>query len=143
MTMRDFVLALTDELDPGAEGVIEDGLGEYNAAMAGYKDSRSLGVLVCDPISKAVVGGLLGRTSLGLFFIDLLFLPDNARGRGLGRRVMEKAEEEAKRRGCTAAALYTITFQAPGFYECCGYQALGRIEIEAPGHTRFCMTKRL
>jgi hypothetical protein len=34
----------------------------------------------------------------------------------LGSRVIALAEEEAKRRGRTRAALFTLTFQAPGFY---------------------------
>lgn len=141
--MEDFILTLTNEIDPDAEVVVEGGLGRYNEAMAGYRDQQPLGVLVSDPASKKVVGGLLGRTSLGLFFIDLLFLPDSARGQGIGSLIMEKAEKEAKRRGCSAAVLYTITFQAPGFYQRRGYQVLGRIEVEPPGHGRICMTKRL
>jgi hypothetical protein len=36
-----------------------------------------------------------------------------------------------------------VTFQAPGFYERQGYEVLGRIECDPPGHTRSCMTKRL
>jgi ribosomal protein S18 acetylase RimI-like enzyme len=56
---------------------------------------------------------------------------------------MDKAEEEARSRGCSAAVLYTITFQAPGFYERNGCQVLGRIEYLPPGHARLCMTKRL
>jgi hypothetical protein len=39
--------------------------------------------------------------------------------------------------------LYTITFQAPDFYARPGYQALGRIECEPPGHACIVMTKRL
>jgi hypothetical protein len=39
--------------------------------------------------------------------------------------------------------LFTITFQAPGFYERCGYRVLGRIECPPPGHTRICMIKTL
>ncbi|HKN10448.1 MAG TPA: GNAT family N-acetyltransferase [Pseudomonadota bacterium] len=143
MTMEDFVLTLTDEFDPGAEAVIENGLGKYNENIAGCRDSRPLGVFVFDPRSKTVIGGLHGRTSLGLFFVDLFFLPESVRGHGIGSRIMETAEAEAKNRGCSAAVLYTITFQAPGFYERCGYRVLGRIEVEPPGHTRFCMTKRL
>lgn len=143
MTTEDVVLTLTDELDPSAEAVIKNGLDKYNEKMAGYRDWRPLRVLVSDPRSKTVLGGLLGRTSLGLFFVDSLFLPESVRGHGIGSRIMATAEQEAKKRGCSTAVLYTITFQAPGFYERGGYQALGRIEVEAPGHTRLCMTKRL
>lgn len=90
-----------------------------------------------------IVGGLIGRTSLGVFFIDLIFLPESLRGSGVGSEIMELAEAEARRRGCSTAVLFTITFQAPGFYERLGYQVLGRIECKPPGYARLCMTKAL
>jgi GNAT superfamily N-acetyltransferase len=82
---------------------------------AGYADRVPLHVLVSDPDSGEVVGGITGRTSLGLMFIDLVYLPENLRGRDIGARMMALAEEEARRRGCRAGVLYTISFQAPGF----------------------------
>ena len=63
-----------------------------------------------------MIGGLFRRTSLGLLFVERVFLPERVRGYRLGSRVIALAEEEAKRRGCTRAALFTLTFQAPGFY---------------------------
>jgi GNAT superfamily N-acetyltransferase len=138
-----FELMLTDSPAPQAEAAIENGLTAYNRQKAGFVDARPLAVLLRNPGAEAVVGGLIGRTTLGIFFIDLIFLPDEARGGGVGTRVMAMAEDEARRRGCTAATLFTITFQAPGFYRRCGYRELGRVECAPPGHTRICMTKPL
>lgn len=136
-------LIVTDKANPNAQRVIRDGLSQYNREMAGYVDTGNLSVLVSDSNTGRVIGGLLGRTSLGLLFIDLLFLPEALRGDGIGTRIIEQAEAEARKRGCSAAVLYTITFQAPGFYERRGYRVLGRIECQPPGHTRLCMTKSL
>lgn len=143
MTEAGYELSISDDVDPEIESIIEEGLAGYNAVKAGYSDARPLAVLICHSASREILGGLIGRTSLGLFFIDLIFLPDHLRGHGLGSKVMAAAEAEAKRRGCSAAVLYTITFQAPGFYERLGYQVLGRIECRPPGHSRVCMTKSL
>jgi predicted N-acetyltransferase YhbS len=104
---------------------------------------RPLAVLVSDPETQEVIGGLLGRTSMGLLFIDVFFVPESTRKRGLGSRVIRMAEAEAGRRGCTRAVLSTVTFQAPGFYQRQGYEVLGRVECDPPGHTRVFMTKRL
>jgi GNAT superfamily N-acetyltransferase len=136
-------LILTDTPGEQAEAVIDEGLSEYNREQAGHTDARPLAVLVRDPETGATLGGLLGRTTLGLFFVDLIHLPATVRGHGLGCRVMAMAEAEAIRRGCTAAALFTIHFQAPGFYARCGWREVGRIECDPPGHTRICMSKRL
>jgi GNAT superfamily N-acetyltransferase len=143
MAKQNYQITVTDNAIPAVRRVITAGVSQYNREMAGYCDAKNLSVLVMDSQSKKVVGGLLGRTSLGLFFIDLLFLPTPLRGNGIGAQVIEYAEAEAKERGCSTAVLYTITFQAPGFYERRGYRVLGRIECPSPGHTRLCMTKAL
>src|SRR5207248_8258169 len=98
---------------------------------------------VRDPRTKQPVGGLTGRTSLGLLFIDLFFLPDDLRGDGLGSRLLRLAEDEARHRGCVGAVLYTISFQAPGFYERHGYRVLGTVPCLPPGTSRIFMTKPL
>src|SRR6187200_2906478 len=95
---RPTILTVTDAPGAHAEEVIEEGLGRFNAENAGYRDARALAVLVSDPDSKAVVGGLLGRTTLGLLFIDLFFLPASIRKHGLGSRIMQAAEDEAPQR---------------------------------------------
>jgi GNAT superfamily N-acetyltransferase len=137
------VLTLTDAPDRAAQQAIEAGLARYNAEQAGFSDHRPLAVVVSDPETKEVLGGLLGRTSLGLLFIDLFFLPDSLRGQGVGSRVMQLAEDEGRRRGCTAAVLYTISFQAPGFYERHGYQRFGEVPCQPPGTSRIFFAKPL
>jgi GNAT superfamily N-acetyltransferase len=136
-------LEITDVPDASASAVIDIGLSEYNELMAGYQDSRKLAVLVRGSGSGQVLGGLLGRTTLGLFFLDLFYLPASLRRGGIGSRVLHMAEEEAVHRGCTAATLFTIHFQAPGFYARHGWREVGRIVCDPPGHTRICMSKRL
>jgi GNAT superfamily N-acetyltransferase len=133
----------TDAPDDDERAVIADGLRAYNEAQAGYQDSRPLAVLVSDPETKKVVGGLLGRTSLGLLRVERFFLPEHLRRGGLGSRILAMTEHEARRRGCTRAVLSTIHFQAPGFYLKQGWEVAARIDCEPPGHTRFYMTKKL
>jgi GNAT superfamily N-acetyltransferase len=103
------VLTVTDAPSAAASAVIEAGLNGFNRAQAGYWDSRPLGVLVSDAETRQVLGGLVGWTSLGLCFIDLVFLPEAARGTGVGRAMMRQAEDEARQRGCRAVMLDTIS----------------------------------
>src|SRR5438034_86040 len=106
-------------------------------------DTRPLPVVVSDPDTNEVLGGITGRTSLGLLFIDLVFLPDDLRGDGLGSRILRLAEDEGRRRGCRTAMLYTISFQAPGFYARHGWRVFGEIACDPPGTSRIFMTKSL
>ena len=144
MTNRaETTITLTDAPHDDESAVIAEGLLAYNEAQAGYSDSRALAVLVRDPETKKVVGGLLGRTSLGLLRVERFFLPESLRRDRLGSRILAMAEEEGRRRGCTRAVLSTVHFQAPGFYLKQGWEVAARIDCEPPGHTRFYMTKKL
>ena len=141
--MAEPLLTVTDAPDDAARAAIGEGLSAFNDAMTGFADRRTLAVLVSDPETKQVQGGVLGRTSLGLLFIDLVFLPEALRRGGIGRRMIALAEEEGRRRGCVAAVLYTISFQAPEFYAKLGYREFGRIPCLPPGTSRVFMTKPL
>ena len=136
-------ITLTDAPDDAERAVITDGLRAYNEAQAGSWDGRPLAIFARDPETKKVVGGLLGRTSLGLLRVDTFFLREELRRDRLGSRILAMAEEEGRRRGCTRAVLSTLHFQAPGFYLKQGWEVAARIECEPPGHTRFYMSKKL
>jgi acetyltransferase (GNAT) family protein len=96
MTMPDAAptLVLTDMPGIEAQTAIGGGLSDYNAGQAGYRDARALAVFVCDRDTQQPIGGLLGRTSMGLLFIDRFFLPESLRKKGLGGRLIKMAEEE-------------------------------------------------
>ena len=136
------MMTLTDAVDPRLRFLLSEGLAEHNAEHTHRRDSRPLAVTVHDPDTGLLAGGLLGRTSLGLFFLDLFWLPPRLRGDGVGSRALRMAEEEAIRRGCTAATLVTVNFQAPEFYARYGWQEFGRIATQ-PGVERIFMRNAL
>jgi GNAT superfamily N-acetyltransferase len=136
-------IVVTDVVDHAVEQAIGGGLNAFNAAASGISDRRPLAVVTKDPASGDVVGGAIGRSSLGLLFLDLFFLPEAVRGSGLGSEVLRAFEDEGRRRGCRSAVLYTISFQAPGFYERNGWRRFGEIPCDPPGTSRIFMTKEL
>ncbi|MBI1775405.1 MAG: GNAT family N-acetyltransferase [Proteobacteria bacterium] len=137
-------IAVTDSPELHLRQAIALPLIGFNEARSGQRlDWRPLAILVSDPGSKAVVGGLWGGSYFSYLWIDLLFLPETLRGAGLGRRIMIQAEEEAVRRGCTGVWLDTFSFQARGFYERLGYAVFGTIDDHPPGHSRFFLKKVL
>jgi ribosomal protein S18 acetylase RimI-like enzyme len=93
----------------------------------------------------AVVGGLIGRTHHIPTWLEItvLWVDEATRGQGLGRQLMERAEEEARARGCRAARTATSDFSAPGFYERLGYRLYGRLEDCPPGETVYYYRKDL
>ena len=136
-------ITLTDAPTPSEVAQISDDLDQFNIDVTDIEDRRPLAVLVKDPDTGKLLGGMTGRTSLGLMFVDVFHLPKSLRGSGLGNRILRMAEEEGKRRGCKAAVLYTINFQAPGFYERHGWKVFGEVPCDPPGTSRIFMTKQL
>ncbi|GIG62650.1 N-acetyltransferase [Longispora fulva] len=136
-------IVVTDAPDAGDVALIADSLTEFNMQATGLNDHRPLAVLVQDPQTHRVVGGLTGRTSLGMLFVDLFHVPRELRGSGLGSEILRQAEAEGRRRGCRSAVLYTISFQAPDFYKQHGWQVFGEIPCDPPGTSRVFMTKDL
>lgn len=141
--MTEPVFAITDQPGQADLAVLEKGLDEFNEQAAGALDRRALAVLVKDPATGRVVGGLSGRTSFGLLFVDYFYLPPSLRGSGLGGELLRQAENEAVRRGCRAGFLYTINFQAPEFYRRNGWRSFGEIASEPGGISRVFFTKDL
>ncbi|HEY3908767.1 MAG TPA: GNAT family N-acetyltransferase [Stellaceae bacterium] len=139
----DPVLSVDRTRNRQAEAAISGGLAAYNAQRFRPPDTATLDVVVRDDNSGKPVGGLLGHTSFGLFFLDLFYLPEELRGGGLGSRIIALAESEARHRGCTAAFVYTVTFQAPSFYERHGYRRFGEIACPPDGATRIFLSKTL
>jgi GNAT superfamily N-acetyltransferase len=89
------------------------------------------------------VGGLWGRTGYDWLFVELLFVPESMRGRGVGTDLMRRAEREAAARGCHGAWLDTFEFQARGFYERLGYECFGELQRYPVGSARFFLKKGL
>jgi GNAT superfamily N-acetyltransferase len=140
--MAEQTIVVTDAPDPRDVEVIGRGLAVYNHEQTGIHDHKPLGVLVKDGDGNTL-GGISGRSSLGLLFLDLVYLPQSMRRGGLGSRLLAAAEEEGRRRGCKAAVLYTISFQAPEFYKRYGWRVFGEIPCDPPGTSRIFMTKEL
>lgn len=73
--------------------------------------------------------------------IDSLWVEESLRGQGWGSKLMEAAEVEGKKRGCTFAYTNTFTWQAPEFYRKLGYQEYGRLEDFPEGNSLIYIRK--
>jgi GNAT superfamily N-acetyltransferase len=117
-------------------------LNDYNASKGAPWQHNPLWLFARDAAGK-VQGGIRGSTYWSWCSIDVLAVAEPYRGKGLGARLLGKAEEIARARGCIGIRLDTMSFQAPGFYLRQGYTECGRIEDYPPGHTRIWFMKRL
>ncbi|WP_085718992.1 N-acetyltransferase [Pseudomonas sp. B28(2017)] len=115
----------------------------HNLANGGDDAHETFALLLRDPDSNEVIGGLYGKVSYRWLLIDLVSVPESMRGQGIGERLMRMAEEVAQKKHCIGIWLETFSFQAPGFYQRLGYSEFGRLADYPPGHTRFYFQKSL
>ena len=122
--------------DPVAE------IHPQTAAELGIADGEWLTIVVRDA-SGRLVAGLCGNTWGGCAEIRQLWVDAARRGQGLGTRLLEAAEAEARRRGCRQILLMTFSFQAPAFYARRGFDVVAVVEDHPRGHQNLLMRKRL
>ncbi len=132
------------ELLPESRAAVVNGLVAFNRSQTpGFSGSfATIGLMLKDAAGQTD-GGLTARISFSWMFVELLFVPERLRGQGMGRQLMEKAEDVAREHGCIGIWLDTFTFQAPGFYQKLGYTVFGEIENYPPGSSRFFLHKHL
>lgn len=138
--MRPTVIIIEEDLLDGREAILER-LCEYNLQNAPDPDFRLLGLLLKDR-QGATIGGLWGRSAYEWLFVELLFVPEQLRGSGVGTRLMRQAEEVARQRGCTGVWLDTFAFQALDFYRKLGYTVFGELKDHPRGVSQYWLKKR-
>jgi ribosomal protein S18 acetylase RimI-like enzyme len=138
---EDYHIRCVDKPDESVWGAIGGGIRNYNTQQAGDDKFQRLCFVLHAP-DQVIVGGVIGATYWGWFYIDLLWVKDDLRGRGYGHRLLTLAEDEARQRGAKNVYLDTFSFQAPGFYQQHGYQVFGELQDFPPGHQRYFFTKQ-
>lgn len=106
----------------------------------GHQPWKPLAVFARD--GERIVAGLAGETYAGWLFIRYLWVSDELRGNGVGRRLMDAAEARALERGSHSAFVDTFSFQAPVFYRKLGYETFGELDW-SPDFKRYFLRKRL
>ena len=139
--MSEFAIEIESDPTPDDLGVVERGLIDHREARSEPRSAQPLTILARDGTGR-VVGGVRGATVWGWLEIKLLWVSEEHRGKGLGKKLMAAAEHEGLKRGCRHAWLDTFDFQAPRFYAKLGYHVFGTLEDFPAGHTRFFMEKR-
>src|ERR1700730_17583088 len=94
-------ITMTDAPSAEMRSAIDNPLTGFNEMQFGRPlDYRPLAILLSDPATDEIVGGLLGATIFSYLHVDTLFVPAPLRRTGLGRKILTEAEAEAVRRGC-------------------------------------------
>jgi GNAT superfamily N-acetyltransferase len=128
------------EPDPRDLQILIDRIIEFNCQVTGFHDGELLAIFDRGADGE-VRAGLSGFTWGGTCKIEWLWVSAALRRQGIGRALVIRAEEEARRRGCTKIVLDTHSFQAPEFYQKLGFKIVGCYTDFPRGHQQFSLEK--
>jgi GNAT superfamily N-acetyltransferase len=135
-------LTITDDPTPADVDFLDERIYEFNAARTGFHDGRKLAIFVRDA-AGSIIAGLWGWTWGGYGEVRTLWVDEALRRQGLGARLLQAAEKEARARGAAYMLLSTHSFQAPEFYPRFGYRRIATVPGKPPGHEDIFFRKEL
>lgn len=112
-----------------------------NAQTLGFSFQPEPLVLKIEEHGK-VIAGLAGYTNWDWLYIETLAVDATHRGKGLGRELVEKAEQIAQDRNCRGVWVDTFTFQSPKFYLRLNYEPFGQLDNYPEGQKRIFLRKQ-
>ena len=133
---------ITDDGNDRDVNEIHEMLKEYNLSHREASQNVPIGVFLEDENNRKLAG-LTGETFGNWLCVRYLFVSEKLRGKGIGSKLLEAAEREARQRGCKYAFVDTFSFQAPIFYKNHGYQEVFTLEEYPYTGKRHYYTKEL
>jgi len=113
---------------------------QFNNEQSGEFPAKDLRLFAYDS-EKNIIGGLFGDIEWGWLHINIIWVDDTYRHKGIGSSLMNHAENQAKTLGVHKSYIETTDFQAMGFYEKLGYVIFAELEDQPPGHVCYYMKK--
>ncbi len=98
----------------------------------GIGDEREFAIFARDDEGRPLAG-ISGLVWGGNCALQAMWVDESLRGRGLARALMEAAEREAERRGCTLVTFHAYDLTTRGLYEHLGYETIAVLEGCPPG----------
>ena len=121
---------------------IGDLIRAYNRSKREEVESEPLNLYLEDEKGN-LMAGLVAETFGNWLEIEYLFVKEELRGQGIGSKLLQRAESEAKKRNCRFAFGNTYQFQAPDFYISHGYKEVFTLQDYSYTGQRFYYQKDL
>lgn len=127
---------------PQAIQFLEDRIYEHNSAAINRNDGHLFSIVIKDG-DQNIVAGVAGWTWAAACEITNLWVSDHERKKGMGKKLLGAAEEEARKRGCEQILVRSYSFQAPHFYQKNGFKIEHIVDGFPEGHQYYFLLKQL
>ncbi len=121
---------------------LEDQLYKYNSNMIGRYDGNFFTKVVKEE-NGTIIAGIAAWTWAFACEITLLWVSENLRKNGIGKKLLLAAEQEALAKKCNIILIRSYSFQAPSFYEKNGYKIEHVLNNFPNGYKYYTLIKNL
>ena len=119
-----------------------EGLIRFNEKIMGEPRDKNFSVFLKDNVG-GVFGGIQAHFDRRSVYIEVLWVHENFRQQGYGKKLLEATEQEALQKGCLISIVDTLGFQAEEFYLKNGYECMGEIKNYWSTYSRIFLRKHL
>ncbi len=97
-------------------------LEQYEKSHGVCVNYRQFSLVLSDPSTHRPLGVLSAYTAFSEIYIDDIWVETTHRRKGYGKTLLQYLEQHFENKGFNNINLVTSQFQAPKFYQKCGYQ---------------------
>jgi Predicted acetyltransferase len=127
----DYHLEYQIEINHDDENILFEGINDDAVQKKNMDRIKSFGIFAKNS-QGVVLGGATGITMYGNMYVDMLWVEEELRHHGLGKKLMIEAEKIGRQRNCTFATVNTMDWEALTFYQKLGYE----IEFTREGYDK-------
>lgn len=123
-----------------------DRLVEYNLSQVPATQEihfENINKKLVDKDGNIIAGCIARMYCWHVMYIDILWVDEKYRSKGLGSKLLKAVEKTVKEKGCYLVHLDTFDFQAKEFYLKQGYEVFGALKDCPKNHCRYYLQKKL
>ena len=132
------IVDLTEEQDE----FIENKLDEYDENYIKYKLNGQIQIGI-EENGKVVAGLDACMTAFKILYVSTVFVSDEYRRKGYGKKLIVEMEKRAKSLGANTIRLDTFNWQGKEFYEALGYEMVGQYTNDDDDYSEYFFLKRI
>lgn len=139
--MMEVKIRFLNKLPNTVEKKMQAGFIEYEASHGVDVNYKPFSIVLSDQQDN-VLGVINAYTAFAEVYVNDIWVDKAHRGKGHGKRLLQALEEHFKGKGFNNINLVTSAFQAPAFYEKCGFTLeFVRANRKNPQFTKFFFIK--
>lgn len=130
------------DLDEQQVEYVEDKLNVFDENYITYKMDGCIQIGI-EEDGKIVAGLDACVTAFKILYVSTVFVDEDYRRKGYGKRLINVMEKRAKDLGVNTIRLDTFSWQGKEFYEALDYEVVGSYENSEDGYAEYFFLKRI